>query len=61
MGSWGMANSLSMALAPTLGMAAFNWSPAVLWAACGLLSVLAALAIVGEPKLRKPGLVPAMS
>lgn len=59
MGSWGMANSLSMALAPNLGMAAFHWSPTLLWAACGLLSVFAALAIIGEPRPAKAVLVPA--
>jgi MFS family permease len=59
MGSWGMANSLSMALAPSLGMAAFHWSPAALWAGCGLVAVIAAVAIVGEPRPTKPVLVPA--
>ncbi len=59
MGSWGMANSLSMALAPGLGMAAFHWSPAGLWAGCGLLALVAAAAILGEPRPAKPVLVPA--
>jgi MFS family permease len=48
MGTWGFANSLSLAIAPNLGMMMFDWSPTLLWMACGLVSVLAALTMLWE-------------
>ncbi len=49
-GSWAMANSLSMMLAPSLGMAVFTFSPAALWFACGVLAVLAAVTIASKSR-----------
>jgi dipeptide/tripeptide permease len=49
MGGWGMANSLAMSVAPSLGMILFAWNPPVLWLACGGIAWLAALTILSEP------------
>ena len=54
MGGWGMSNSLSMALAPSLGMAVFAFNPALLWLGCGGIAILAALTIVVEPRRCEP-------
>lgn len=51
MGAWGFSNSLSLTLAPSLGMAVFARSPAALWIGCGGLAVLAALTIAAEGRL----------
>ncbi|HXJ57755.1 MAG TPA: MFS transporter [Verrucomicrobiae bacterium] len=56
MGGWGMANSLSLALAPTLGMALFSYNPPVLWVACGATALVAALVMVLEPRRVTRGL-----
>jgi len=52
-GGWAMANSLSMALAPNLGMALFGWKPAALWMACGVTALLAAITIVRNSSERR--------
>jgi MFS family permease len=46
MGSWGFANSLSLAIAPNLGMMLFAWNPTVLWLACGVVGTLAAVTML---------------
>jgi MFS family permease len=53
MGTWGFANSLSLAIAPNLGMMIFDWSPALLWTSCGFISVLAALTMLWEVRPRE--------
>ena len=45
MGAWGFSNSLSLAVAPSIGLFVFARSPAALWLGCGLMGVLAALTI----------------
>ncbi len=54
MGAWGFSNSLSLMLAPSVGMAVYARSPVVLWLACGGLAVLAALTIVSDVRQREP-------
>lgn len=55
-GGWAMANSLSMALAPNLGMALFGWRPDWLWMACGVTATLAAIVIARNLTGRAPAL-----
>ena len=55
-GGWAMANSLSMALAPNLGMALFGWRPDWLWMACGVTATLAAIVIARHLTGRAPAL-----
>ncbi|HUL51039.1 MAG TPA: MFS transporter [Candidatus Nitrosotalea sp.] len=58
MGAWGFSNSMSLAVAPSLGMMVFAHSPAVLWICCGTLALLAALTIVVQPRERfDPGII----
>jgi MFS family permease len=45
MGAWGFSNSLSLAVAPSIGLFVFARSPAALWLGCGVMGVLAALTI----------------
>jgi len=61
MGVWGLSNSLSLMVAPSLGMMVFARSPEALWIGCAGLAVLAALTIVAEGRKREdllPGVVP---
>jgi dipeptide/tripeptide permease len=53
MGTWGFANSLSLAMAPNLGMMVFAWSPALLWMSCGVMAVLAATTMLWEVRPRE--------
>ena len=47
MGAWSFSNSLSLMLAPSLGMMIYARSPVALWLGCGTLAALAAFAIGG--------------
>ena len=48
MGAWGFSNSLSLMLAPGLGLRVFARSPATLWLGCGAFAVLAAVVILAD-------------
>ncbi len=51
-GAWAMFNSTAMFLAPNLGLRLHAWNPAVLWLACGVCGVLAAVTILSMPAPR---------
>jgi len=53
MGTWGFANSLSLAMAPNLGMMIFAWSPTLLWMSCGVMAMLAATTMLWEVRPRE--------
>ena len=48
MGAWAFSNSLSLMLAPSLGLMVYARNPTVLWLACGAAAALAALTIVAD-------------
>ena len=52
MGTYGLVWALAFVGGPTLGMALFSASPPALWAACGLLGIVAAGIILAEPRGR---------
>jgi MFS family permease len=54
MGAWGFSNSLSLMLAPSLGLMVFARSPVALWLGCGALALLAAMTIGTERGQREP-------
>ena len=58
MGAWGMSNSLSLMIAPSLGMMVLARSPVALWLGCGALAGLAALTIASERRQVPPTLAP---
>jgi MFS family permease len=61
MGAWGFSNSLSLMVAPGLGLMVFARSPAMLWLGCGACAVLAALVILGDGRKQErvlPGVAP---
>ncbi len=53
MGAWGFANSLSLAIAPGIGLSVFARSPGALWLGCGALGLLAALTITADTRRRE--------
>jgi MFS family permease len=55
MGGWGMANSLSMAVAPSLGLALFAIRPSLLWFGCSAVAILAALVIAVDVGAKRTG------
>ena len=61
MGAWGLSNSLSLMVAPGLGLMVFAHSPATLWLGCGACAVLAALIILADGRKQErvlPGVAP---
>jgi MFS family permease len=57
MGTFGMVGALAFVFGPTLGLLVFSASPAVLWAGCGLLGLLAAVIIrprADDPDAARP-------
>jgi len=54
MGLYGMTWSVAFVLGPTLGMAMFDYSPAGLWYACGLLGLVAAGIILRRHRTSAP-------
>jgi len=50
MGTWGLSNSLSLAVAPSLGMLVLAKNPAALWLGCGALAIMAALTILVDTR-----------
>ncbi len=53
MGGWAVFNSLSMFIAPNLGMRLHNVNPNTLWTFCGICSVIAAWIILSTPRVAK--------
>ena len=61
MGAWAFSNSLSLMLAPSLGMMVYARNPTMLWLGCGALAALAALTLVADGWKREqplPDVVP---
>lgn len=56
-GVWAFSNSVSLALAPGLGMLVFSRSPTALWLGCGLMAALAAWTIRAEPAVKAGALI----
>jgi MFS family permease len=53
MGAWGFSNSLSLMLAPGLGLMVYARSPVALWLGCGVFAVLAALVMLVDERTRE--------
>jgi MFS family permease len=49
-GTWALANSLSLMFAPSLGMAIFARNASALWIGCGVMAAFAALTISLKPR-----------
>lgn len=56
MGTWSLSNSLSLTIAPNLGMMIFARSPIGLWISCGFMAVLGAVTILAKFPSRDPAL-----